>query len=282
MKKGLLAFVAIVALLVASMGGIAHSGTTCFPAEEIFQRDYSNVDTSVPIFPNPQSWFKWPQRYIYSTSGIMGAGQSYLEGYGDIHPDWSYEGKTYKQTYSRNSIAYSIYIRTKPYRADFKEDEKGWSWWLKKIGVSNLGIIFKDEVLFFDYPLALNKTWGGYTTAMLSVGDKQVPIPIPVDYEAKVTRYVPEYEVPIELGLSADLDEAEAKFIDAKQLYTPDTHFYRPGCLVTELELKPLGVIPIKMEIWKDVRGCVPVQRIYVLDNLVMESMAEKWTGNIP
>jgi hypothetical protein len=49
-----------------------------------------------------------------------------------------------------------------------------------------------------------------------------------LDYEAKVTRYVPEYKVPDQLGLSVDLDKA--KWIDAEDLCPP-------GYLITELGL---------------------------------------------
>jgi hypothetical protein len=149
-------------------------------------------------------------------------------------------------------MAYSLFFRTESYDADFEQDRNGWSWWLKRISISNLNIIFKDEVLLFDYPLVLNKTWGGHTIALLNVGKMQIPMRF--DYEGKITRYISEYEVPIELGLSADLEKAEAKFINASQLHTPDKNVYAPGILVTELELKPLGWMPIKAEFYKDVR----------------------------
>jgi hypothetical protein len=56
-----------------------------------------------------------------------------------------------------------------------------------------------------------------------------------------------------------------------------------PGCLVTKLNLgmkTENGNTDQTMEIWKDIRGCVPVQRTYVNGRLQVEEIAQKWTGN--
>jgi hypothetical protein len=31
------------------------------------------------------------------------------------------------------------------------------------------------------------------------------------------------------------------------------------------------------MEVWKDIRGCVPVQRTYINGKLMVKEIAEKW-----
>jgi hypothetical protein len=167
------------------------------------------------------------------------------------------------------------YVRTEEYIADFEKNNGGWSWWMRR-RITDIDIIFEDELLFFDYPLALKKRWGGHTNILLYEGGKLSPFG-KVDYEAEVTEYVSEYEVPEQLGLFTNLNQAEEKFINAKDLYPP-------GCLATKLDLNmktERGNMLLTMEVWKDIRGCVPVQRTYIGKKLVIEEIAKKWTGNI-
>ena len=237
-----------------------------------YWRDYSNVDLSVPYFYSPQPWFRWPQRYIYK---ITGDGYSYQEGYGGIHSDWTYRDKRYHQTYKKSDAGEMIlYVRTEEYTADFKETNVGWSWWLGRMVSAGLDVVFEDELLFFDYPLVLGKRWGGNAKILLNE-EKLSPFG-KVDYEAKIVEYVPEYRVPEQLGLFTDLNRSKEKFINAKDLYPP-------GCLVSKLNLKMKtenGDIDQTMEVWKDIRGCVPVQRTYAGEDLLTEEIAYRWTGN--
>jgi hypothetical protein len=274
MKKRLsIITILTVAVFSATFAGLAGKQETTAEGAA-FWRDYSNVDTSVPYFYSPESWFKWPQRYIYN---ITGGGHSYLEGYGDIHSDWIYQGVVYNQTYKSGDAGITqLFVRTEGYSADFEPNNIGWSWWLKRMATEEMDLTFEDEVLFFDYPLGLNKRWGGSSNILLNKEGELIPFG-KVDYEVEVTRYVPKYKVPEQLGLSVNLDKAKAKWTNAKNLYPP-------GCLVTELRLTfstPQGDFTQTMEIWKDIRGCVPVQRTYANGELMVEEIARKWTGNI-
>jgi len=240
-----------------------------------FWRDFSEVDESVPYFYSPQDCFTLSQRYIYD---ITGGGRSYLEGYGHIHSDWVYRGLVYNQMHKSGDAGITrFFVRMEGYAADFKLNNVGWSWWLRRMATEERDIIFEDDILFFDYPLALNKKWGGSSNVFFNKEGEIISFGT-VNYEARVTKYIPEYSVPDQLGLSVDLDKAKEKWVNAKNLCPP-------GCLITELTLAfstRQGDFVQTTEIWKDIRGCIPVQKTYRDRKLAIEEIAKKWTGNIP
>ncbi|GAF79705.1 unnamed protein product, partial [marine sediment metagenome] len=121
--------------------------------ERIYPKEWPG---KCPIFPKAEYWFKWRQRYIYQNP--ITKEYEYLDGYGEHRPDYEgYKAQTF--TSPDGEIKSQMYQRLEAYSTGWKDDE-GWTWYLK--GVPNM--ILDGELVSFDYPLVLGKTWHSETT----------------------------------------------------------------------------------------------------------------------
>lgn len=264
-----------------------------------------------PIIPSPAPWFKWSQLYIYDTyTDGAATGQAYMDGYGGIHDDYTdtktglvYGANAWLSALDPETVDSLTYVRLEDTVAEFDADPVGLAWRGK--GMSSL--MLDGELLIFDYPLVLGKTWTSTTTAYGFV---------PVRIEAAVVAYVPAgitssddirvapgytYTLPVdiadipqplaELGdLSfADLDaagDAEAQLPWSAVLIPagPRAGQNVTGYYVVQTQTKLMGITIMQQELWKDVRGYVPLYDIYKYPPLVKAAthitrLARRWTG---
>jgi len=264
-----------------------------------------------PIIPSPAPWFKWRQRYIYDVRvNGQAADRSYMNGYGGYYDDYIdtaggfvYGANAWLRSIEPETVDATTYVRITGYTADFALDTDGLSWYSK----GNGSLRFDGEILIFDYPLVLGKTWSSRTTIRRS---------IPVEFEAVVAAYIPAgisssddivvapgrtytppidiAEIPLplaELG-GMTFEELDAVSVADAQIPWPEVRIQagpRAGLNVTgyyviQTQLKLAGITVMKQELWKDVRGFVPVYDIHEYPPLVGAAthtirLARRWTG---
>jgi len=260
---------------------------------------------------SPAQWFKWKQRYIYQTAGDT---YTYMGGYGQGADEYyastteAYYGiNTWLSETSPETVDTEQYVRVQPYDIEdvdtdfmdpYNENNEGMTWY----SVGMPGLEFDDEIIIFDYPLVLGKTWSSMTTLMDF---------IPVVFNAVVVAYVPAdiddpsdtivadnytYELPVDisdipmplaelgdLGWRELTDATDAE-IDWMDVLIPGTEINITGYYVIKTELEILGITVMKQELWKDVRGYVPLYDIYKYPPLAKSvthtvKLAKKWTG---
>lgn len=273
-------------------------------------------DQSCPIFYSPAPWFKWEQRYVYEIKkGNMAQrstkNYSYMNGYGGFYDDVSSDGTIYRKyvwldSISPEEIETTTLVRIQEYDSPFK-NEKGMTWYSK--GMNKL--IFDGEIIIFDYPLVLGKTWYSETSMKKNTS---------VSFAAEVVAYVPaniqsekdivvapgkRYKLPFSISdipqpmkEIGDLDwetlvqkiasspESE-KTIDWSLVHVPlGPHKDEKvtGYYVIQTKTKIAGITVMEQELWKDVRGYVPVYDTYKYPPLAFPQqhrtkIAKIWTG---
>lgn len=264
-----------------------------------------------PIIPSPAPWFKWSQRYIYDTyTDEEATGQAYMDGYGGIHDDYTdadtglvYGANTWLSALDPETVDSLTYVRLEDTVADFDADTVGLAWRGK--GMSSL--MLDGEMLIFDYPLVLGKTWTSTTTAYGFV---------PMQLDAVVVAYVPAgitnsedirvapgytYTLPLDikdipepLAELGDLSFAELAAVGDDEAPLPWSAVLVPagpragqnvtGYYVVQTQTKLMGITIMKQELWKDVRGYVPLYDIYKYPPLEKTTthitrLARRWTG---
>jgi hypothetical protein len=145
-----------------------------------------------PTFPSPDPWFDWGQRYI---NGVMRTGvpvpvaYSYLKGYGNYEPDLIINGEPYKVNIVMAPMppTYQMGIVSRAYLKSVGNPQT-LHWYMRGSwdpSMSLPGTIFDSDLLNFEYPLYLGKTWSATTTI--------TPYPnvqLPVTTEAVVAAYI--------------------------------------------------------------------------------------------
>jgi hypothetical protein len=220
-----------------------------------------------PVFPKPEYWFKWEQRYVYEdleTGELV-----FLDGYGKIHQGLGdYEAQVFLN--SRKEVISVFYQKLVPYDTGWAHDREGWRWLLK----GNKNMIFDSEIVSFDYPLILGKEWISEGRAgEMSLQSKGVIIAY-ISPRGKVNvAKGHDYRLPVKppkplavLGfreldemLKIGEEEARTSWKNVKIPDGPRKGENVQGYYVTMVEYSANGSAILKMEIWKDVRGCVPV-----------------------
>lgn len=268
---------------------------------------------TVPIFPSPVAWFKWNQRYIYENYADKTF--SYLNGYGDYKKSVTCDNLEYKcfdwlQSYKPEKHDTSYWVRIAPYESSYSEDSCGLTWFIR----GQNSMLFDDELTMFDYPLILGKKWASAT---------KIKKLIPVSFTGKVVAFIPagikredeiivapdcQYHLPVAF---ADIPQPAAEYSNktkgtdwdvlAKGYATPDavTDWKKvkvpagkqkgkniQGYYVIQTETRILGKLVSKQELWKDVRGCVPVYDNYLYSFLSgrakhITKVIRVWSGNL-
>lgn len=297
-------FVLISLVVVLALGLIA--ATAC-------------VGQKAPTFPPPEPWFEWGQRYIYQIAGT-GVGEdnppiyTYLKGFGNYEPDFidPVTSQAYKVGLTLASVDPEVVVRKQYLRAEGDADQ--WHWYLKGSWSLTEGgpveLIFDGELLTFDYPLSLGKTWSDNTT---------ISNEIPVAIDAVVIAYIPgdidelqdimvaqgyEYTLP-DINGDGVADEADALAVPLPlrelgnisweaMMNVSDSEAHMAwdevevpggphqgeniqGYYVVQQSYTIAGNPMMDVEAWKDVRGFIPVQ---VVDDVT--TIAYRWTGNFP
>lgn len=120
-------------------------------------------EAGTPTFPSPEPWFDWGQRCI---NGVMMApypvpvASTYLKGYGNYYPDMIIDGQPYKMNTTLDpcmNASYQAYLRSSG-----NADEL--YWYMRGSFNSGVSTIFDADVISFEYPLDLGRTWSGATT----------------------------------------------------------------------------------------------------------------------
>jgi hypothetical protein len=301
--KMFLRFTIITALLCALLSSSAMTLTTAPALAD------EGTEPATPIFPPAQPWFDWGQRYINKIVGVPA--YTYQKGFGNYEPDLIINSQPYKVNIALGPSMDVIYRAYQ--RAD--GDAEAWQWYMKGLWNPQLplpGLIFDGEVLNFDYPLYLGKTWADQTTFTHPIYG-----PLPVTTNAVVIAYIPPdideiSDIIVAEGYTYTLPDLNGNWIpgeDTDALSVPKplrelgdiswndmTSESDPyldwedvlipagpragenvqGYYVVKQTLNVAGTIT-QMEAWKDVRGLVPVQ----VTNGVTTT-AYRWTGNFP
>ncbi|WP_048064293.1 hypothetical protein [Archaeoglobus fulgidus] len=217
------------------------------------------------IFPKPEYWFRWEQRYVYED--VDKGEVFFLDGYGKLHEGiGSYEAQVFLN--ENREVVSVFYQRLAPYDTKWEKDREGWTWFLKGSGK----LVFDTEIVSFDYPLVLGKRWRseGRMGAMTVESRGVVIAYISPDGEVEVAEgysYQPPVKPPEPLealdfmGLDELLEVGKATTTWDKVVIPdgPRKGENVQGYYVTMVEYLLNGSLAMKMEIWKDVRGCVPV-----------------------
>jgi hypothetical protein len=285
--------------------------TACASTSIVYPKDPASW-AGCPVLSSPEPWFKWKQRYVYDVRlNGQAAVMAYMNGYGNYYKDYvdkeknlTYKATTWLKSVNPDVIDSTFYSRIAGYDASFPTDPKGWSWYLK--GTDTL--IFNGDLLTFDYPLVLGKTWKKTTTV------KGI---FPISYEGVVVAYVPadihkesdiviahgrSYKLPVSVAdIPKPLAELGGKNFD-ELLAVPDADAALPwksvmvpagpkaglnitGYYVVQAKMKLMGVTIMEQETWKDTRGYVPIVNIYRYRPLVKKTehlimLAKRWSGN--
>jgi hypothetical protein len=302
-SKTILRFTIIAALLCTLLA----SSVIAFASAPALADEGAGDET--PVFPPAQPWFDWGQRYINKIVGVTA--YTYQKGFGNYEQDLIIEGQPYKVNIALGpsmDVVYRAYQQ-----AD--GDAEAWHWYMKGLWNPQLplpGLIFDGEVLNFDYPLYLGKTWSDQTTFTHPVYG-----PLPVTTSAVVIAYVPPdidevSDIIVAEGYTYSIPDLNGNWIpgeDADALAVPqplrelgdvswndmmsETDPYLDwedvlvpagpregenvqGYYIVKQTLNVAGTIT-EMEAWKDVRGLVPVQ---VANGVT--TTAYRWTGNFP
>ncbi|MEM0331880.1 MAG: hypothetical protein QXM06_04135 [Archaeoglobaceae archaeon] len=237
-----------------------------------------------PIFPKPEYWFRWEQRYIYED--LSSREKIYLDGYGKIHPAFGiYEAQVFLKD---DEVIFKLYQRTESYDTGWKHDREGWSWLMKGMN----SIILDGEVISFDYPLVLGKRWkseskigsvnfevNGVVAAYISE-DGKPSVAEGVDYKIPV-------KPPKPLAETGKWNFDDLELFCNKKAYTEWRDVVIPagpregenvtGYYVVLVETK-FSKKRTVTEIWKDVRGAVPVI-VYHRSDGKRILLAKKWSG---
>jgi hypothetical protein len=285
------------------------------PVNEInYPKEY---DRSCPIFYSPAPWFKWKQRYVYEIKkGDMAQkatkGSSFMNGYGGFYDDVISDSKTTYHKYvwldsiSPEEIETTTLVRIQDYDSPLK-NEKGMTWYSK--GMNKL--IFDDEIIIFDYPLVLGKTWHSETTMKKNTS---------VSFTGEVVAYVPsniksekdiivapgkEYKLPfsvsdiprpmkeigdlywaslVQKAASSPESERTIAWSSVKVPSGPHKGENVTGYYVIQTRTKIAGITVMEQELWKDVRGYVPMYDTYKYPPLALPQkhrtkVAKIWTG---
>ncbi|WP_456330424.1 hypothetical protein [Archaeoglobus sp.] len=221
-------------------------------------------DRADVIFPKPEYWFKWEQRYVYEDAKTKET--IFLDGYGKLHEGKEgYEAQVFLN--SKKEIVSVLYQRLAPYDTGWI-DKEGWTWYLKGSG----NLIFDDEVVSFDYPLVLGKRWTsrgkfgeasvesrGVVIAYISP-DGKVEVADGYSYEPLVDPPEPLEALDfMELDELLEVGEARTSWDEVVIPDGPRKGENVQGYYVTMVEFYLNNALVTKTEIWKDVRGCVPV-----------------------
>ncbi len=296
----------LLASLFVSLSAIAQKPVINYPNE---------WPAVCPIFYQPNPWFKWEQRYVYEVKKGGSAQKateetSFMNGYGGFYDDVTSNGKEYKKyvwldSINPEEIETSTLVRIQETDSGFK-NEKGMTWYSK--GMNKL--IFDGEIIIFDYPLVLGKTWYSETTMkkFISVsftGDVVAYIPANIRSEADIIvapgkKYklpFPVKDIPLpmkEVGTldwssltqKAALDESERTIKWDSVIVPAGPHKGEKvtGYYVIQTKTQIAGVTVMEQELWKDVRGYVPVYDTYKYPPLALPQkhrtkIAKIWTG---
>jgi hypothetical protein len=153
----------------------------------------SEAHSSTPVFPSPQPWFDWGQRTI---NGVMRTGipfpvaDTYLKGFGNYEPDIIVGGEPYKANIVMAPMPVAPYSMTVVSRAYLQSVGDPWQlhWYMRGSwdpSMSLPGTIFDGDLLNFEYPLYLGKTWNDATTVTPYPG-----VQLPVTTEAVAVAYI--------------------------------------------------------------------------------------------
>lgn len=115
-----------------------------------------------PTFPSPEPWFDWGQRCI---NGVMMApcpvpvASTYLMGYGNYYPDVIIDGQPYKINTTLDpfmNVSYRAYLRSEGGPEELH-------WYMRGSETATTTTVFDDDLINFEYPLYLGKTWSDAT-----------------------------------------------------------------------------------------------------------------------